>query len=101
MLDENGEMVHNIKRNGKHGENYEAVINVPTQKCAPPEAETSVKEREKKRKAVTAFTFHRPATTEMKEGDTFTHFEGFHAVWGGGGGEDANLEKKTHKVFKE
>lgn len=38
-------------------------------------------ERKKKRKAVTAFTFHRPATTEMKEGDTFTHFEVFHAVW--------------------
>lgn len=30
MLDENGKMVHNIKRNGKHGQNYEAVINVPT-----------------------------------------------------------------------
>lgn len=50
MLDENGKMVHNIKRNGKHGQNYEAVINVPTQKCAPLEAETSVREREKKEK---------------------------------------------------
>lgn len=50
-----------------------------------------VLEREK-RKAVTAFTFHRPATTEMKEGDTSTRLEGFHAVWGGGGGEDAKLE---------
>lgn len=72
-------MVH-IKRNGKHGQNYEAVIDVPIQKCAPPEAETSVKERKKKGKAVTAFTFHRPATTEMKEGDTFTRFGVSHAV---------------------
>lgn len=30
MLDENGKMVHDIERNGKHGQNYEAVINVPT-----------------------------------------------------------------------
>lgn len=92
MLDENGKMVHDIKRNGKHGQNYEAVINVPTQKCAPPEAETSMREREKKKtKAITAFTFHRPATTEMKGGDTFTISEVFHAVWWGGGGQDENL----------
>lgn len=29
MLDENGKMVHNVERNGKHGQNYEAVIDVP------------------------------------------------------------------------
>lgn len=49
------------------------------------------REKKKKTKAVTAFTFHRPATTEMKGGDTFTRSEVFHAAWWGGGGEDDNL----------
>lgn len=41
-------MVHNVERNGKHGQNYEAVIDVPIQKCAPSEAETNVNEKQRR-----------------------------------------------------